>query len=271
MLGDPVAHSLSPRIHTAAIEACGLDATYVARRCSAAELASAMRELADAGGGGNVTLPHKRAAAEVLDLRTAAVERTGACNTFWAQDGALCGDNTDVVGFAAALEAFVGAEPPRRVLLLGAGGAAAAVLVALLESGVRDVVVANRTRGRAETLVREVGGAEARGAGDAGDAGRVRVVEPAALVDEAPFDLAVNATSLGLHDGDPLPLAVGDARFAAAFDLVYAPGETRWVREARAAGLAAVDGREMLVRQAAAAFERWWGREGPVEVMRAAL
>jgi len=126
LLGDPVAHSSSPVIQNAALEDLELDGVYVALRAvSPDEMAAFMRGLARAGGGGNVTLPHKEKAATVLDVPSQDVRRTGACNTFWSQDGKIHGDNTDVQGFARALEAFLG-EPPGgyRALVLGAGGSA---------------------------------------------------------------------------------------------------------------------------------------------------
>ena len=124
LLGDPVSHSLSPRIHNAAFRACGVDGVYVAIRCSPADAGALLRAIAHGGGGGNVTLPHKILAAGVLDRQTSAVTRTGACNTFWSEDGLVCGDNTDVEGFRRALDGFVPASAGSRVLLIGAGGAA---------------------------------------------------------------------------------------------------------------------------------------------------
>ena len=102
VVGDPIAHSRSPLMHNAAIQDADLNGVYQARRCDADQVASLMRELASAGGGGNVTLPHKLLAAAALDVPSKAVTATGACNTFWWQDGGLHGDNTDVTGFAAA-------------------------------------------------------------------------------------------------------------------------------------------------------------------------
>lgn len=263
LLGDPVAHSLSPVFQNAALRAAGLDGVYVALRCDAAALPGLLLGIARAGGAGNVTVPHKEAAARTVERRTRAVERTGACNTFWLRDGEVWGDNTDVTGFAGAAGALLGAEPRgARVLLAGAGGAARAVLCALAEAGAGAVVVLNRTPGRAEAL-----------AGAFRDAGlRLSVARtPAELAGER-FDLAVNSTSLGLRADDPFPLpAGGGPSFGAAMDLVYAPGETAWVRALRERGVPAADGVEMLLRQGAAAFERWWGMPAPVDAMRAAF
>lgn len=264
LLGDPVSHSLSPTFQNAAFRALGLDAVFVALRCGADELPGLLRGIARGGGGGNVTVPHKALAARTVDRPSDAVVRTGACNAYWMEDGAIHGDNTDVAGAAAAVAAVLGRDPAgARVLLLGAGGAASAVVCALTDAGVERVVVANRTPARAHALADRF---RAPGV-------RIDVVESADALAGESFDLAVNSTSLGLKPDDPLPLAVDAARVevGAALDLVYARGETRWVHAMRARGLPAADGKEMLLQQGAAAFRRWWAMEPPLDVMRAAL
>lgn len=261
LLGEPVDHSLSPLLHNTACREAGVDGVYVALQTKREDLAGVMRGLVTAGGGGNVTLPHKERAATVLDEPAAAVRRTGACNTFWVEDGKMVGDNTDVEGFRRACHAFLG-EPPTgsRVLLLGAGGAARATLVALLDDGVDQVCILNRSTERARNVSRRIGGE------------RVRVVEPGSRDGDGTFDLLVNATSLGLHDGDPLPVPAARLnRVSTVMDLVYGPHGTALVRTARERGLRAQDGREMLLQQAAASFELWWDRPAPVEAMRDAL
>jgi len=262
VLGDPVEHSLSPVVQNAGMRATGVDGVYTALRCNDADLPGLMRGLALAGGGGNVTLPHKEAAARALDVATPAVKRTGACNTFWAEDGKLHGDNTDVDGFRGAVAALLTDRIwGGRVLLLGAGGAARAVIVALLDDGIEEVMLVNRTPERARSL-----------AGRAGDP-RVRVVGDTSTLEDASVDLVVNATRLGLVPGDPLPVAIGAlGSVGAVLDLVYGgDAVTPLVAEAREKGIKAADGAEMLVRQGAAAFERWWDIPAPVDVMRQAL
>jgi shikimate dehydrogenase len=269
LLGDPVGHSLSPRIHNAAIAALGLDAVFVALRCGAAQLPGLLRGIAAAGGGGSVTVPHKRDAARLVDHATPAVERTGACNTFWLEEGRIRGDNTDVDGFAAAVGTLIGAPAGARVLLLGAGGAARAALYALLRDGAGQVVVRNRDAERGAALCRalEPAGRRARALPAAPAAGPGRAASGA----EERFDLLVNATTLGLRDDDPLPWELdAGALPGAVLDLVYREGDTPWVRRARELGVPALDGKEMLVAQAAEAFERWWGRPAPLEAMRTA-
>ncbi|MCA9736760.1 MAG: shikimate dehydrogenase, partial [Gemmatimonadetes bacterium] len=187
LLGDPVAHSRSPLMQNAALAAADKDGVYVALRCDEASFPHMLRGIALAGGGGNVTLPHKERAARVVDEGTEDVRRTGACNTFWLEDGRICGDNTDVEGFRRALDlSFPGSRVGWRVLLLGAGGAARAVLVALLDEGVEHVALLNRTVERARSVSRRIGGE------------RVRVVESVESLARERFDLVVNSTSLGL-------------------------------------------------------------------------
>lgn len=261
LLGDPVSHSLSPPIQNAAFAAAGVDGVYVALCCSEADFPGLLRALARAGGGGNVTVPYKAAAVEAVEAPTAEVERTGACNTFWWEDGRILGDNTDVEGFRAAAAALIGSVAGARVLVLGAGGAARAAVVALLDGRADGIALLNRTPEKAKAL-RERFDASGR---------KVRVLDGRSLRREG-FDLVVNCTSLGLGAEDPLPLDLRWlARVGAALDLVYGAGDTPWVRHARALDVPAADGREMLLRQGAAAFARWWGREAPLEAMRGAL
>lgn len=256
-----MSHSLSPVIQNAAIDAAGVDGMYLALRCGQSELAGLLRGIALAGGGGNVTLPHKEAAAALVDERSAAVRRTGACNTFWLEDDVIHGDNTDVAGFLRALAAIAGGSPRgARVLLLGAGGAARAVLAALMDEGADQVLVLNRTLSRAQAVATRVGDQ------------RVRVVPSPDQLAEESVDIVVNTTSLGLSPDDPLPVDLSlVSHIGALLDLAYGLHEPPLVSAARQRGIPCADGMEMLVAQGAASFERWWRREAPLDAMRAAL
>lgn len=257
LLGDPVEHSLSPRIHNAAFAAAGIAASYRAIRVGAPELIAQLRALALAGGGGNVTVPHKRLAVTALDVASDVVRRTGAVNTFWLGRGGVHGDNTDVAGFQAALTHHGIDLAGRPVLLLGAGGAAAAVLLALLQAG-SAVTVVNRSAYRARELIDRMAGL---------GAARWAEAPPAEV-----FAAVVNATSLGLRPDDPHPLPIHRVPDGAAvIDLVYSRGGTRWVQAAAAAGHPAIDGAEMLLQQAAAAFTLWTGLPAPLAAMRESL
>lgn len=256
VIGDPVGHSLSPAMHNAALRALGLDAVYVALRTPAPALASTLAALAAAGGAGNVTVPHKEAAERCLARKTELCARVGACNTFWTEHGALVGDNTDVVGILAALRQL-GVDGGGAWLVLGTGGAARAVAVAAAQVSA-DLHVLSRDAARAQAFADWAGGS-----------GR-RVAPARGALDP---DVVINATPTGLKDGDPLPFEPDrSVRLRAALDLVYAPGGTRWVRCLSAAGVRAQDGREVLVQQGAAAFQRFYPDEtAPLDVMRAAV
>jgi len=262
LLGDPVGHSFSPIMQSAAIASAGVDAVYVALRCGGDDLGGLVRGIAGAGGGGNITIPHKEPAARIVDEPSEAVRRTGACNCYWFEDGKVHGDNTDVEGFRRALGTLTpGTHVGMDVLLLGAGGAARAVLTALLDEGVREVVLLNRSTERARAVARRIGG------------DRVRVLQTADEAGGRNFDLVVNATSVGLNEGDPSPVAL-DAlgTVGSVMDLLYGGRPTRLLSVAAELGIKAVDGRSMLLHQGAVAFERWWpGHEAPVSVMEEAL
>ena len=263
LLGDPVAHSLSPRFQNAAIRAADLDAVYLALRCDADRFGGLFRGVAGAGGAGNVTLPHKTRAAALLDAATPAVEKTGACNTFWVEDGRVHGDNTDVEGFARAARHLIGSPAGARVLVLGAGGAARAVVLALIQERADAIHLLNRTPGRARAVAEAL---DPRGR-------RVAVVEGGAGgVEREGYDLVVNATSLGLEPDDPPPLDLDrPVRVSAVLDLTYREAGTPWVREATRRGIPAADGLEMLIQQGAASFRRWFDRDPDVAVMRDAV
>ena len=256
VLGDPVAHSLSPDLQNAAIRALGLDAVYVALRVPAPALPGVLAGFAAVGGAGNVTVPHKEAVEGCVARKTDACIRAGACNTFWTENGTLVGDNTDVVGIRAALDAL-GADGAARWLVVGTGGTARAVAVAAADARA-ELLVSSRRPGRAAEFASwaTVRGARAR-----------------ALTDGDGAEVVINATPLGLNPTDALPLAGrSPGGVTTALDMVYGPEETPWVRAMRAAGARAADGRVALVAQGAAAFERFFqGARAPMEVMRAAV
>jgi shikimate dehydrogenase len=262
VLGDPVAHSLSPRIQNAAFTAAGCNAVYLALRCVTAELGPLMRLLAAAGGGGNITVPHKQHAARIVERASPVVHATGACNTFVLSDGELYGDNTDVAGFAAVARQLTGEADASRALVLGAGGAARAAVFSLLQQDAARITVVARTTAAVRALIDHLDPAGERVAGAA-----------AADLPGQRFDLVVNATPLGLAERDPLPIDLATlAHAGAAFDMTYThAGPTAWTRHASALGIPAAHGHDMLVEQGAASFELWTGRPAPRDVMRAAL
>jgi shikimate dehydrogenase len=251
LLGDPVAHSMSPQLHTAAFAASGIDAVYVA--CAVRDAPAAVDGLDALGAlGANVTVPHKRAVWEHVPRRTPEAERIGAANTLFRDQGRWVADNTDAAGAHRVLTDDVGLEPGAGVVLFGAGGAARAVAVALGRLGARVRVEARRAAAAGD--VQRLAWASGAGELSAGEVPR----------------LVVNATPLGLH-GDRLPERYHDLQDGqAALDLVYGRSATPFVADARARGLPAWDGLGMLVAQAGAAFERWTGLPAPLPAMRAA-
>jgi len=262
VLGDPVAHSLSPVMMAAAFRSAGLDATYEARRIRADEWSGALASLHREGiAGCNVTVPHKARALADAARATDAARAIGAANTLVRREDGWEAANTDGPGFLDWV-ADLGGEPllAREALVLGAGGSARAIVWALLHAGCPRVRVANRTVARAEELAVSIGGTDA--------GGRVTAETPGAAAPEG--GLVVNCTSLGLRPGDAPPLApallAGAARY---LDLVYPdpPG----VRAAREAGVPAEGGAGLLVAQGARSFARWTGRAADAAAMRAAV
>ena len=253
IIGWPVAHSRSPRLHGFWLERHAIDGAYVPLAVRPEDFAAAVRGLAAAGfAGANVTLPHKRAAFALCDNVEASAQRAGAVNTLVFQDGRITGSNTDGWGFLANLRAH-GVNPVAGpVLLLGAGGAARAIAAALLEEGAA-VTVANRTPDHANAL--------------AADLPALRVLpweqRNEALPDHA---LLVNATLLGMQGHPPLEIDLDYApRTLAVADVVYVPLETPLLAAATARGLPAVEGLGMLLYQAVPGFRAWFGVEPQVD------
>lgn len=267
VIGDPVAHSRSPAMHNAAFAQLGIAARYERWHTPAAELPARVASLrAPEMLGANVTLPHKIAVIALLDRLDPLAERIGAVNTIVREaSGALAGYNTDAPAVVGTLRA-AGLDPAgTRAVILGASGAARAAAFALAESGAAQIVVVNRTLARAEELAADVLAASER------DDLRLHALAPddaelaAALADAG---LLINATSLGWH-GDETPLPAEQIPPGAlVFDMVYR--ETQLLRDAATRGARTLDGADMLVRQAALAFEHWTGH-APVAIMRAAF
>ena len=266
VIGHPVGHSLSPRMHTAALREMGLagEWTYEALDVPPDEFRRVVDGLPKGGfAGANVTIPHKRAAFEIADDPSPAVRAIGAANTLSFDGGRIAAENTDAPGLIASLP-----ESPKghRALVLGAGGAARAAAWALADAGAA-VWLWNRTHRKTEQLASEL---------------HVRPVEPEAThrsLQIGRYELIVNATSVGLEgsrsEGADLKALHLDAdsftKRHVVVDLVYGDTETELARVARAGGATVVDGREVLVRQGAESLRMWTKREPPIETMRRAI
>ena len=250
VVGHPIAHSRSPKIHGHWLARYGIAGSYEAIDVAPSDFAAFLEGLAGNGyRGGNVTIPHKEAAFALAARRDRAAEEIGAVNTLWFEDGALWGGNTDGHGFAANLDDQVpGWAANGPAVVLGAGGASRAVIQALKQRGVRDIRIVNRTLARAREL------ADRFGAGVTAHA----VEATGELLADA--GLLINTTALGMHGNEGLPAdPAGLPDHAIVTDIVYVPLETPLLAAARARGLKAADGLGMLLHQAVPGFERWFG------------
>jgi shikimate dehydrogenase len=268
LLGKPLKRRHSQVMHDAAFDAAGIDARYVLLEVEPEAVEPAVREARREGWLGlGVTAPYKRVVAGLVDAIEADAERIGAVNNVVREaSGRLVGINTDAPGFRAGAELAMGRSlDGAEVVVVGAGGAAHAVVYACLDAGARRVTIANRTPAAATALAERF-----RGVGQGG-AVAIPASGPAFDAALADADLAVNATTVGMLDpGMTIPVERLPAT-ATVFDLVYVPAETPLVAAARARGLRAANGSEMLIAQAAIAFERWTGVGGMADVMRAAV
>jgi shikimate dehydrogenase len=268
LIGHPVAHSFSGAMHTAALEALGIDAGYELWDRPPLALAEAIGELRDDEYlGANLTIPHKEKAVALMDRVTEEAHATGAVNTVTREGRRLIGHNTDVAGFRAALDALVGKQKmPRQAVVLGSGGGARAVVYGLIAEGFQRVVVFNRHLHRAEGLVRFFTRSAAHM--------ELRAMpwhESIIEAELAKSKVLVNATSVGMRsDESPIPGEVIIPGLL-VLDLVYNPPVTRFLREAEAAGSPGMNGELMLLHQGAAAFTLWTGQAAPLEIMRSAL
>jgi shikimate dehydrogenase len=265
VIGWPVGHSRSPRLHGHWLRRHGIAGHYVPMAVAPADLAAAFAALPKLGFRGvNVTIPHKEQALALADAASDAARRIGAANTItFLPDRTVHADNTDHYGFLANLRQAIPMWSPSAgpALVLGAGGAARAVVSALLAEGAPEVRLANRTRGRAETLAAQLGPG-------------IAVIDwREAAAAAAGAATIVNATSLGMTGGPALELPLDAAPpHAVVADLVYDPFETPLLAAARARGLTGVDGLGMLLHQAVPGFQRWFGVRPEVDAeLRAAV
>jgi shikimate dehydrogenase len=251
VIGCPIGHSLSPKMHAAAFRACSLEATYVAIEVQVGEVYDALDRLQSLGYRGvNVTVPHKEDAFDWCQDATDVAVRLEVCNTIDFKKNR--GTNTDVIGFSKSL---AGHEfKSKKALVLGAGGSARSIVYALELDG-WSVALWNRTASRATRLVEQYG-------------------LQSTVIDEpilSGYDLIVNSTSASLG-GNRLPIDWAHAeKHALAYDLAYAKDLTPFLVDAQANGLSVQDGRAMLMEQGAASFEFWWDQPAPRDVMMAAI
>lgn len=271
LIGWPVEHSLSPAIHQAALETCGLTGSYrlfpvpplPEGRPRLDELFTELRHRAITGV--NVTIPHKQNVIPWLDELTPAAQTIGAVNTIFNRDQKLIGDNTDADGFLTDLKSRIPSEnQAQSAVILGAGGASRAVSYALAQDG-WQVIVAARDKQQAQALVADLKH-EARFSLQALplEFSRLRGLHPDLIVNATPLGMTPNSRDSIWPEVEPFP------EDCFVYDLVYNPAETRLVRQARRAGLQAANGLGMLTEQAVLAFERWTDCPAPRLAMQTA-
>lgn len=258
VIGHPVAHSKSPKLHGHWLKKYGLSGHYIPMDVAPENLESVLRTLPKAGFvGANITVPHKEAALEIADLISDRATLIGAANTLiFREDGKIHADNTDGYGFIENLRQGVPDWDPKNgpAVVLGAGGAARAILTSLLSAGVPEILLTNRTRLRAEALQQEFGK-------------RIRVIDwiqAGNVLEDA--SLVVNTTVLGMTGKPELRIPLdGLSKDTVVTDIVYSPLKTRLLQVAEEVGCRTVDGLGMLIYQAIPGFERWFGQRPEVD------
>jgi shikimate dehydrogenase len=268
VFGQPIAHSLSPRIHAMFAAQFGIALDYRAIEAGRDDFARVLDAFAREGGvGANVTLPLKEVALTLCSTLTDTALRCGSVNMLTREGGRWSGDSTDGVGLLLDLDRRHGFATRchgtrSRCLLLGAGGAARAVAFALADAGVDALLIANRAHARACDLANRI-----RTAGDCAGASNIEAIEWSALADTGRVDYVFHATSAG-HHGAPLALPASIAKNALCYDLSYGEAAAPFLRWAKSAGAARIDdGLGMLVEQAAEAFYAWHQRSPDTAVV----
>ena len=258
VLGNPIKHSLSPKLHSYWLKRYGLLGEYTALQVTEDALDATLRRLPGEGYiGANVTLPHKVSVMQLADQVTDRATLIGAANTLiFKEDGRIFADNTDGYGFLANLRQGAPDWDPKAgpAAIFGAGGAARAVIVALAEAGVPEILLSNRTRPKAEALKADFGA-------------RIQVVDwvqAPSMLKEA--RTVVNTTSLGMSGAQEFKVSLAALRpDAVVTDIVYNPLETEFLKQAAAKGCRTVDGLGMLLHQGVPGFERWFGKRPEVD------
>jgi shikimate dehydrogenase len=273
VIGDPIAHSLSPVMHNAALQAMGLDYVYLPFPIASQNLTTAIAGFAAMGlQGFNVTIPHKQSIIPLLTEVSELAQAVGAVNTVWRTAAGWAGTNTDVVGFLAPLKALERNWPETRVVCLGNGGAARAIVAGCAQLGCQQIQVVGRNGEKLRSF---------QASWQQSPWPMHLSVHPwEALADLIPnAGLIVNTTPIGMHsqhaDDCKSPLSDTVANLITAntiaYDLIYIPNPTPFLQQAKAQGAIAIDGLEMLVQQGAAALQLWTGQAVPIPIMRTSL
>jgi shikimate dehydrogenase len=263
VIGDPIDHSLSPNIHSAAFRELNLDASYIAYRIPKEELEGGIEGLKKIKiDGFNVTIPHKIEMMKYLDKTDESCSLIGAVNTVTNKDGILKGYNTDMDGFLDPFKKKKLEIANKKVLLLGAGGAARAIVAGFAKEKAKSITIANRTLENARKIAEfsEKIGLNA-------DAITIEEVKDTAK----DYDIIVNATSIGLKNESSSISLEGINEKTIVYDIVYMPINTDFIKKAKEKNAIIIFGYEMLLGQAIRAFEIWHGIEAPYNAMKKAL
>jgi shikimate dehydrogenase len=288
VIGDPIEHSLSPVMHNAAIAQLGVDYVYLPLPVQPADLGVAIAGFAAIGlQGFSVTIPHKQAIISLLSDVSSIAKVVGAVNTVWRTETGWSGTNTDVEGFIAPLQALNRDWSQTTPVILGNGGAARAVVVGCSQLGCPEIHVVGRNVQTLSQFQQTWVDAPLIGRGEEGERGRKIDIDGLDITlnihrwEELPellpqADLVVNTTPVGMYphvEQSPLNAAAMQVLRpgAIAYDLIYTPNPTQFLRQAKEQGAIAIDGLEMLVQQGAAALKIWLGQTPPVDIMRRSL
>ncbi|SDY50513.1 shikimate dehydrogenase [Evansella caseinilytica] len=265
VFGYPIKHSMSPEMHTAAFKQLGLDMAYHAFEVHPEFLEKAINGIRGLGlKGVNVTIPHKVAVLQYLDMVDDLALEIGAVNTIVNMNGQLTGYNTDGEGYLQSLLPFIKSDIKQmHVLIIGAGGAARAVAITLAKYGVRKITIANRTAAKATELALQCS--------KFCQSKDVSMEEAEKHLSD--YDLLINTTSIGMTPHiSQVPLSLDELRSETyVSDLIYTPLKTQWLSIAEKKGAPVLNGLGMFVQQGALAFERWTGKKAPAEVMKQAV
>jgi shikimate dehydrogenase len=263
IIGYPVEHSFSPRMHNAAFSELKMDARYLAFPVKPEQVQQALEGIRVLNISGiNVTVPHKSSVIPYLDEVTPLAQKLGAVNTILNVDGRLSGTNTDISGFIRSLGALKFSPKNKHVAVLGAGGSARAVLAGLAAAGASRILIHNRTAGRVESVVTEF----------SHNFPETKLIAVSLqTVQDSNLDLLVNTTTVGM-ESDESPLDLSQCvKIEHVLDLIYSPAKTRLLRQAEELGIPAVNGSGMLLYQGCDAFTFWTGKPAPENVMREQL
>ena len=263
VIGDPIDHSLSPNIHSAAFRELNLDCSYIAYKIPKGELEEGVESLKKIKiDGFNVTIPHKVEMMKYLDKVDESCSIIGAVNTVTNNNGILKGYNTDMDGFLEPFKKRNLNVKNLKVLLLGAGGAARSIVAGFAKEQVQSITIANRTLENADNMVKF-----SKKIGISADAIKLDKIGDAVKT----YDVIVNATSIGLKN-EPSPISSDMINSKTiVYDIVYIPINTDFLKKAKEKGATVIYGYEMLLGQATRAFEIWHGVEAPYNAMKKAL